>query len=159
MILHVNNVQPDRTARASSVVSALIALAGEGKLPAQVLDNLNVHLDWVQYKTNFREAVSVRRATRGDELLPWIEVGVDLRQVREETLKEEFVRALNGGASDPAGSPERVYFQPFKPLRSCMIWDFNRLFCSTFLYGRKLSDMDLKRRFPPVNPMRIIRPP
>ena len=66
MILHVNNVQPDRTARASSVVSALIALAGEGKLPAQVLDNLNVHLDWVQYKTNFREAVSVRRATRGD---------------------------------------------------------------------------------------------
>jgi len=128
MILHVNNVQPDRTARASSVVSALIALAGEGKLPAQVLDNLNVHLDWVQYKTNFREAVSVRRATRGDELLPWIEVGVDLRQVREETLKEEFVRALNGGASDPAGSPERVYFEPFRPLRSCMIWDFNRLF-------------------------------
>src|SRR5688572_31424645 len=95
MILPVNNVSKDRTALASSVASTLVSVAGEGLVPPGILENLNVHLEWLQYKTNFREAVSVRRATKGDELLPWIEVGVDLRQVRQETLKDEFVAAVN----------------------------------------------------------------
>jgi hypothetical protein len=148
MILHVNNVQPDRTARAGSVAAALISLAGEGQLPGPVLDNLNVHLDWVQYKTNFREAVSVRRATRGDELLPWIEVGVDLRQVREETLKQEFVHALNDFDSNSADSQKRIYFESFKPLRSCMIWDFNRLFWQQLPLWEKAAGHGFERALP-----------
>ena len=131
MILHVNNVQPGRAARVRSVLSTLVSVAGEGKVPAPVLENLSVHLDWVQYKTNFREAVTLRRAAKGGELLPWIELGIDLRQVQEETLKEEIVQVLNDASSaagGSAGSQKRVYLEPFKPMRSSVIWDFNRLF-------------------------------
>ncbi|PYS54313.1 MAG: hypothetical protein DMG13_09055 [Acidobacteria bacterium] len=128
MILHVNHVQPDRTALTTSVVSTLLTVAGEGQVSRRTLDNLNVHLDWVQYKTNFREAVSVRRATKGEELLPWIEVGVDLRQVRQETLKEEFVHALNDVGADATGSRKRIYLEPFAPMRCSLIWTFNKLF-------------------------------
>src|SRR5262249_5353205 len=82
MILHVKHIPAKQTPVAANVVSALVTAAGEGQVQPGILENLNVHLDWVQYKTNFREAISLRRAVRGDEVLPGIEVGVDLRQVR-----------------------------------------------------------------------------
>lgn len=128
MILHINHIQPDRTALAGNVVSTLISIAGEGQIQPRVLESLNVHLDWVQYKTNFREAVTLRRATRGEELLPWIEVGVDLRQVRPETLREDFVSALQDAADVSGGSRKRVYLEPFVPVRSCLMWTFNNMF-------------------------------
>src|SRR5437667_443756 len=59
MILHINHIQPERVALTSSVVSTLISIAGEARIPPRVLENLNVHLDWVQYKANFREAVTL----------------------------------------------------------------------------------------------------
>jgi hypothetical protein len=128
MILHVNNVQKERTALACGVASTLVSIAGEGQVNPGLLENLNVHLEWLQYKTNFREAVSVRRATKGDALLPWIEVGVDLRQVRQETLRDEFVAAVNDINVDLAESRRRIYLEPFKPMGSGLIWEFNKLF-------------------------------
>src|SRR3989442_9692422 len=116
MILHINHIQPERVALTSSVVSTLISIAGEARIPPRILENLNVHLDWVQYKTNFREAVTVRRAIKGEEVLPWIEAGVDLRQVHPETLKEEFIGALQD-ASDVSGTNrKRIYLEPFTPM-------------------------------------------
>jgi hypothetical protein len=128
MILHVNNVQKDRTALACGAASALVSVAGEGQVQPLILENLNVHLEWLQYKTNFREAVSVRRATRGEELLPWIEVGVDLRQVQPDTLKDEFVAAVNDINVDLALSKRRMYLEPYRPMSSSLIWEFNKLF-------------------------------
>ena len=128
MILHVNHVPPKQTALAASVVSTLVTAAGEGQVAPRILENLNVHLEWLQYKTNFREAIALRRATRGEETLPWIEVGVDLRQVRPDSLKEEFVSALEEVADTAASSKKRVYLEPFTPNRSGLIWRFNNLF-------------------------------
>ncbi|HYR41647.1 MAG TPA: hypothetical protein VER98_01380 [Terriglobia bacterium] len=128
MIVHINHVQPDRAALAGSVLSELVSLAGEGQIQPRILENLNVHLDWVQYKTNFRESVTLRRAIKGEELLPWIEVGVDLRQLQPETLKAEFLAALKDGLDGSSCSANRVYLEPFRPMRSCLIWRFNDLF-------------------------------
>ena len=128
MILHLNHVQPKQTAIASSVVSTLLTIAGEGQVQPRILENLNIHLEWLQYKTNFREAVAVRRAIRGEDVLPWIEVGVDLRQVQLDSLKEEFVNALNDAADGAADDRKRVYLEDFTPIRSCLIWRFNNLF-------------------------------
>src|SRR5215471_18431918 len=128
MIFHVNNVPPSQTALASNVVSTLLTAAGEAPIPRRILENLNIHLEWLQYKTNFREAVAVRRAHRGGEILPWIEVGVDVRQVRPETLKEEFVTALNDAADAAACSEKRIYLEAFGPVRSGLIWRFNNMF-------------------------------
>src|SRR3989441_10377463 len=128
MIVHVNHIPQKQTALAASVASMLVTAAGEGQIPPRILENLNVHLESLQYKTNFREAIAVRRATRAEEVLPWIEVGVDLRQVRPESLKEEFVSALNDAADTAASSKKRVYLEPFTPIRSGLIWRFNNLF-------------------------------
>ena len=128
MILHVNHIPQKQTALAASVASMLVTAAGEGQIPPRILENLNVHLESLQYRTNFREAIAVRRATRAEEVLPWIEVGVDLRQVRPESLKEEFVSALNDAADPAASSKKRVYLEPFTAVRSGLIWRFNNLF-------------------------------
>src|SRR5436190_10196880 len=128
MILHVNHIPAKQTALAASVASTLVTAAGEGQVPSRILENLNVHLEWLQYKTNFREAIAVRRATRGEGVLPWIEVGVDLRQVHPDSLKEEFISALNDVADTAASSRKRVYLEPFTTSRSGMIWRFNNLF-------------------------------
>ena len=128
MILHVKHIPAKQTPVAASVVSALVTAAGEGQVQPGILENLNVHLDWVQYKTNFREAISLRRAVRGDEVLPGIEVGVDLRQVRQESLKEEFANALNDSADPIGATRKRVYLEAFTPVRSGVIWRFNDLF-------------------------------
>src|SRR5213594_4525870 len=111
MILHINHIQPERVALTSSVVSTLISIAGEARIPSRILENLNVHLDWVQYKANFREAVTLRRATRGEELLPFIEVGVDLRQLDPKTLKDDFVNTLQNLADASRCAQKRVYLE------------------------------------------------
>src|SRR5438128_592664 len=125
MILHVNHVPAKQTALASNVAATLVAAAGEGQIPPRILENLNVHLEWLQYKTNFREALALRRAIRGNEALPWIEVGVDLRQVRPDSLKGEFVSALHDAADAAASSRKRCYLEPFAAIRSSLIWRFN----------------------------------
>src|SRR6266567_2801543 len=113
MILHVNHIPSKQTALAGSVASMLVVAAGEGQVSPRILENLNVHLEWLQYKTNFREAITIRRATRGEHVLPWIEVGVDLRQVHQDSLKAEFVNALNDVGDTAAASRKRVYLEPF----------------------------------------------
>src|SRR5262245_35905962 len=115
MILHVNHVPQKQTALASGVASTLVTVGGEGQVPADVLENLNVHIEWLQYKTNFREPLCVRRAMRGHEVLPWFELGVDLRQVRQDALKEELVGVLADAADTAAVSRKRVYLEPFTP--------------------------------------------
>src|SRR5436190_11411203 len=116
MILHVNHIPAKQTALAASVASTLVTAAGEGQVDPNVLENLNVHLEWLQYKTNFREAISLRRAMRDSELLPWIELGVDLRQVRPDCLKDEFVAVLQDAADTEACARKRVYLEPFQPI-------------------------------------------
>src|SRR5215813_8125778 len=128
MILHVTHIPAKQTAVASSAVSTLVTAAGEGQVPPRVLENLNVHLEWVQYKTNFREPITLRRAFKGEEILPWIELGVDLRQVQPEALKEEFVNVLKDGTDPAATSRKRIYLEPFTPARWGVIWRFNNLF-------------------------------
>ena len=148
MILHVDHVSPDRAALASSVVSTLVTVAGEGQIQPRILENLNVHLDWVQYKTNFREAVTLRRATRGKDLLPWIEVGVDLRQAHPETLKQELVAALNDVADGGGDSKRRVYFEPYTPMRSSLMWTFNNLFWQHLPLWEKATGKGFEKALP-----------
>src|SRR5215831_13837798 len=121
MILHINHIPSKQTGAAGNVASTLVSVAGEGQISARVLENLNVHLEWLQYKTNFREAIALRRAVRGNEVLPWIELGVDLRQVQPECLKEEVVAVLKD-AENLDGSTRRIYLESFCPGRMGMIW-------------------------------------
>src|SRR5438105_11636943 len=147
-MLHLNPVQPERAALASNVVSTLVSLAGDPQIPSRILDNLHVHLEWVQYKTNLQEAVTLRRVNRGNEALPWIEVGIDLRQAHPETLKQEFINALRDPGDPACAARQRVYLEPFTTMRSSMIWRFNNLFWQHLPLWEAASGKGFERALP-----------
>lgn len=129
MIIHVNHLQKGLAERASQTMQALLALTEEGRLESRLLPALRVHLDWVQYRANFREAVTVRRAAdaRG-EPLGLAEIAIDLRQADPARLAEDLAGALDAIGADPDHDAGRVYLEALTPLRDSLIWRFNKLF-------------------------------
>ncbi|MEO8259483.1 MAG: hypothetical protein ABI868_19205 [Acidobacteriota bacterium] len=135
MILHFNHVSGGTSAKSLGdltglVVGSIVSQVEQGTVDARLLSSLRVHLDWVHYKHNFREAVSVRRATRSDgRALALAEIAVDLRQADPARLGQDLADALR--AVDPdieAGPGDAVRLEDFTPLRLSIIWHFNRLF-------------------------------
>ena len=139
MILHLNHIGPGGPAspalgeRAGEVVRMLLTLVEEGRVDPRLLSGLHVHLDWIQYRGNFRAPVSVRRAAdpRGAGP-PLTEIALDLRRVEPATLRDALGAALRGVSAEPglesAEEVGRLYLDGWVPLRDSLIWRFNRLF-------------------------------
>ncbi len=129
MILHINYLQNARAASARDLISTLFALLEEGRVPPGLLAYLHVHFDWIQYRHNFREGVMVRRSVTGrGEPLPLTEIAVDVRQAGPEGFQEELLRAVEAATCEGDDLCPRVALDAFGPLRSSVIWGFNRLF-------------------------------
>lgn len=129
MILHVNHVQPGQAARAGEVVAALLALVEQGRIEVGLLPGLRVHLDWIQYRSNFREPVTVRRATDlGGAPLTLAEIAVDLRRAEPASLAQELDRALQAIRVETPVDDDRVWLDDWGPVRESVIWRFNNLF-------------------------------
>lgn len=115
----------------SRVIGPLTLLLEESGLEAETVAALRIHLDWVQYKTNFRDPVMVRRAVnQHEQLLPLAEIAIDLRHVDAARLPEQLaaaVRTLRGQAPVD-GTEAPLVLDGFKPWRDSIIWPFNRLF-------------------------------
>jgi hypothetical protein len=130
MILHVNHTAPGArmASQASELVGALLSLIEEGRIDPRLLPTLRVHLDWIQYRANFREPITLRRAadSRG-EPMPLTEVAVDLRQIETGRLREALARALAALGPSPEDD-DRLPLDDFGPVRESLIWQFNRLF-------------------------------
>jgi hypothetical protein len=113
----------------SRITKSLTGLLESHALTADVLASLRVHLDWIQYKTNFREPVMVRHSVdRNGALRPLTELSIDLRQIDPARVDEQLAVAaahLEAGHVDRDG---RFYLDTFKPWRDSLIWPFNRLF-------------------------------
>jgi hypothetical protein len=121
MIVHLNFLPTSGATEASNVVSALFGLLERGGIDAELLPHLRVHLDWLQYKANFREPVSIRRgADSAGVALALAEVAIDVRQARPERLQEDLAAALA-----PIGA---VALDDWAPLGQSLIWSCNRLF-------------------------------
>ena len=136
MILHVNHIAPGGpeqaiiAGRGADIVRTLLGLISDGAIEPRLVPSLRVHLDWIQYKANFREPVLVRRAAdRSGGPLALAELAVDLRRVEPTTLGAALLRALGGTAEPleevPAGG---VALEAWVPIRDSVIWRFNRLF-------------------------------
>jgi hypothetical protein len=138
VILHVNYggshgaSAPALGETTGDVVRTLLTLADERRLDPRLLSALHVHLDWIQYRTNFREPVTVRRATEPPGAVsPLAEIAVDLRRVEPESLSDLLAAALRDVAEAAPGSPGgagRLYLDGWGPLRDSVIWRFNHLF-------------------------------
>lgn len=114
----------------STVTGSLTSLLETHDIGAEAAAALRVHLDWIQYKTNFREPVIVRRAVDQQErLLPLSEIAIDLRQADPAKLHEQLTSAVKALKGTPVREGEGpFYLDTCKPWRDCVIWPFNRLF-------------------------------
>jgi hypothetical protein len=129
MILHVNFLPQRQMSGVSDLISTLFRVAEERSTSSAALAHLRVHLDWIQYRANFREPVTIRRAADGrGEPVPLAELAIDLRQASPDRWRDQLVRALASiTAEDPAPSGG-VVLEDFGPLSDGTIWQFNRLF-------------------------------
>jgi len=142
MILQLNHLQGKQAAAsAQDVVSAVYSLREEGYLDDSQFANLRVHLDWVQYRQNFREVVAVTQCVKHrGEPSPLMEIHVDARQVVPGALREQLLCAVAGASPATHGesrrTPERVYLEEFGSFRNSIAWQFNKL------YWHRLADWE-----------------
>jgi hypothetical protein len=137
MILRLNYTKRDSAiAVADEVVSSLLSLLEEGHLKPDEFAKLQVQLDWLQYKHNFREPVLVVQnggPQTGGELM---EIRIDSRQVAPGSLHDALQKALQPAASEAPRAADRVYLEEFKSFRASIAWEFNRL------YWQRLKDWE-----------------
>lgn len=129
MNLQLNHLNSKAAAITPIVVEALNKLVEEGRIDAEQFASLQVQLDWIQYKQNFREVVSVSRIGRvnGEPRPQAMNMRIDTRQVTPENLLPEMLRAIS--AADPEKSAEdRIPLEDFKSFRNSLAWEFNKLY-------------------------------
>lgn len=129
MILKLNHLNAKATAATEAVIGTVYAMVAEGQLDKGQFARLQVELDWIQYKQNFREVVTATQgySARPDVPPPIMDIHIDTRQVAPERLRSEICRALKTGNSDiPAA--DRVPLEDFQSMRSSIVWDFNRFY-------------------------------
>jgi len=135
VIIHLNFLPKAGETGAGDVLGALFTLLDQGRLDPEMLPHLRLHLDWIQYKANFREPVTVRHAAdaRG-ERMALAELAVDLRRTSRDRLVEDLagaVASVGGAASVGAtarAAADKVIVDDWAPLGESSIWQFNRLF-------------------------------
>src|SRR5690349_20956146 len=84
LLLQLNHLQGKAAASTTQeVVAALYALIEEGHIDQKQFAHIQVQLDWVQYKHNFREMVSASRPLCVDRRAktPILDIRFDARQI------------------------------------------------------------------------------
>lgn len=130
MILHLNHIRKESAATTTNeVVGAMLSLLEEGHLEPAQFARLRVELDWIQYRQNFREPVMLTTALDERDAGSYLmEIRVDTRQAEPGTLRDLLRQALDATGPDFSQERERVYLEDFRPFRSSIAWEFNRLY-------------------------------
>ncbi|MGB9070587.1 MAG: hypothetical protein WCC21_18630 [Candidatus Acidiferrales bacterium] len=130
MNLHLNYTRKDSAPSSSGdVVATVLSLLEEGHINAAQFARLQIHLDWLQYKYNFREPVTLMHA--GGEAganAPPMEIRIDSRQVAPGSLRTLVERAMAAESPDSGERNARVYFEDYQSFRKSIVWEFNRLY-------------------------------
>jgi hypothetical protein len=147
MHLNINYLPQARGAVAGEFVSELFGLIDEG-IAADALDDLQVHLDWIQYKSNFREPLTIRKGVDHEgSTLPLAELAVDLRQFQSlgnrDMLREALTHIKNGESDD-----QRVLLGDFTSHSQSLIWRFNQLFWTRLTDWERASGKGFEAALP-----------
>jgi len=138
MILQINHLQKSPAAAAArDLIDTLLTLCEEGHLQRSQLARLRIQLDWIQYRSSFREPVMVAPCgnARGEEVA-LLDVHVNTRQVGQESLREDILRAIRRSVQPAPADAGQVVLEDFCSFRSSMAWEFNRL------YWHRLADWE-----------------
>jgi hypothetical protein len=130
MILHLNHTRREAaTAATNEVVATLLSLLEEGHLEPAQFARLQVHLDWIQYRENFREPVMALPGAEDRDGNPAVtEVRIDSRQVTPGSLRQPLREALCPANPEAPPAPGRIYLEDFRSFRTSIAWEFNRLY-------------------------------
>jgi hypothetical protein len=140
MILNLNHLHiKSAAANAQAVVETLYALLEERLIEQSQFARLRIQLDWIQYKQNFREVVSVAesRDELGEQTL--MDIHVDTRQVVAGCLRKEILRSMaraRSSVGERESVQDRITLEDFKSFRHSIAWRFNGL------YWRRLNDWE-----------------
>ncbi len=143
MILKLNHLRGETAAATQEVTAALYALLEEGQIPQDQFSRLRVHLDWIQYKQNFRDVVMAAPVDPepGEQTAPFIDVFVDTRQVvpgatdLRVTILNAIAHATSCTAPQSPGC-DRLLLEDFTSFRTSIAWSFNSL------YWRRLDEWE-----------------
>ena len=130
MILQFNHLQRKSAgATSQDVIDTLYGLLEEGHIEPSQFARLRIHLDWVQYRQNFREPVTIMRtAQETGETTPIMDVHIDTRQVLPGELRGKLLEAMMRADPEAAHAEDRLVLEDFKSFRSSIAWLFNGLY-------------------------------
>jgi hypothetical protein len=138
MILKLNHLQGKSAANtAQDVIGTIYKLLEEGHIDQHQFACLQIELDWIQYKQNFREVVIATQGyNQSGDQVPLMDVHVDTRQVVAGCLRGELLRAI--ARTQPEHQQrDRLVLEDFRSLRHSIVWEFNKL------YWSRLKDWEL----------------
>jgi hypothetical protein len=141
VILNINYTRRDSAASTSSeVVTTFLSLLEEKQITPSQFAHLHIYLDWLQYKENFREPVSVVQSAEGEEggekSSSRMDVRIDTRQIAPGTLRGTVEQAICPAKRESCSRADRIYLEEFGSFRASIAWDFNRL------YWQRLKDWE-----------------
>ncbi|MEP7353382.1 MAG: hypothetical protein ABI824_09160 [Acidobacteriota bacterium] len=128
MILKLNHLKVKAAATTQNVVDTIYSLLEEGLLDQGQFARLQIELDWIQYKQNFREvAIATESFGLPGEPTQIMDVHIDTRQVVTSTLRADVLRALRRvDPNAPAcNGSDRIPIEDFCSMRRSIVWDFN----------------------------------
>src|SRR5579862_9229163 len=131
MIVKLNHLQGKAAAAsAQDVIGTVYALLEEGHIEKSQFARLQIELDWIQYKQNFREVVIATQGynAKGDEV-PVMDLHIDERQVVPGNLRADMLKALaHAHLEGQHPASDRLALEDFQSMRSSIVWDFNKLY-------------------------------
>jgi hypothetical protein len=138
MILQLNHMHGAPAANTTQeVVDTFYSLLDEGHLEQDQFAYLRVHLDWIQYRQNFRECVTVTKvAGEGHDRLFPIEMHIDTRRVTPGCLRQQILNTMTQFGEHATAIQDRLYLEDFQSFRDSIAWGFNRL------YWHRLADWE-----------------
>src|ERR1700730_17449146 len=130
MILQFNHLQRKSAAATSEdVIDALYGLLEEGHIDEAQFARLRIHLDWIQYRQNFREPVMIMRAaSEAGEDPSLVDVHIDTRQISPGALRGKLHEAMLRADPEAPRPDGRLVLEDFHSFRASIAWKFNGLY-------------------------------
>jgi hypothetical protein len=149
------DIRAERRLRESASARAALGPLVEALCQSDAdLATTRVVCDWIQYKSNFRDPVTVRPVIAADvpgsSAVDGYELAVDLRRcARPETdVAAEVTAALSEAAHVMRGTGDRVWLEPWVPGSASCVWRFNALYWQALADWEKVTGKEYEQTLP-----------
>jgi hypothetical protein len=132
--------------QAATIAAVASMLGAAGDSPAD-LARLRVAVDWIQYRSSFREVADLRPVLDGpDGAEAGLELAIDLRRSRDEDLAAAVSRLL--GRRDRRGPAAALPLEAWGPGTASCIWRFNSLYWQALSHWEQSTGREYEKALP-----------